>query len=128
MTNYLRRGYRRTTVYLKPDLFLALKLRAINERKNMTEIINEAIEQYLNEAPKRLGIQAPERSAVQAPSMLDSQQPVSSSSYMFESQDNNFLVKDNPWIGIIRSRYNVTQQEKYHEALTEWSWYLILVL
>ena len=108
MTNYLRRGYRRTTVYLKPDLFLALKLRAINERKNMTEIINEAIERYLNEALKRPGIQAPERPVVQAPSMLDFQQPVSSSSYMFENQDNNLLIKDNPWIDIIRSRYNTT--------------------
>ena len=40
---------KRTTIYLDPDLHKALRLKAIDNSKSMSEIINEAIRQALAE-------------------------------------------------------------------------------
>ena len=45
---YRKQGYRGVFTYIRDDLYQAVVLRALRERKNIADIINEAIEYYLN--------------------------------------------------------------------------------
>ena len=61
VAGYKSRGYRRVTIYLRPDICMALLLRSINERRDMLAIVNEALGSYLNGAPSRSVAQASHR-------------------------------------------------------------------
>ena len=41
------KAYRRATYYLRPDQIRALKLRAVMEERNLSDVIREAVDRYL---------------------------------------------------------------------------------
>ena len=43
--------YRRATYYLRPDQIRALKLQAVMEDRNLSDVIREAIDRYLRRRP-----------------------------------------------------------------------------
>ena len=100
VAGYKSRGYRRVTIYLRPDIYMALLLRSINERRDMSAIVNEALESYLNGAPSRPVAQAPGRPGVpqginQGVRAINDQSPINGEDWL----------TSNPWVRIIRSRY-----------------------
>ncbi|WP_291999306.1 hypothetical protein [Caldivirga sp.] len=50
--SYRGRGFRLTCIYLDPDIYIALRLRAIRENKDMSEIVNDALKRYLAESDR----------------------------------------------------------------------------
>ncbi|GGI86019.1 hypothetical protein [Vulcanisaeta souniana] len=87
--NYKRLGYKTLRVYIEPGLYIALKLRAWNEGRTVSDIVNEALRRLLgSSAPE------PQRLVTPEPQRLESTEP--------QSQGLDF--EDNPWVRVIRQR------------------------
>jgi hypothetical protein len=90
MTSYRRRGYRQVCLYIEPSLYTALVLRGIEEHRDLSSIVNEALRQFFNagrataqELPRPGQPQAQSRGGV---------------------GDVPEWLSDNPWVGLIRGR------------------------
>lgn len=90
---YKKLGYRLLRVYIKPSLYTALVLKSLNEGRDLSDIVNEALEAYLaSRAPVPSVTSAPVPSASGAP---EPQRP---------SQNEAMPFEDNPWVQVIRRR------------------------
>ncbi len=89
MTSYRRRGYKQVCLYIEPSLYTALVLRGIEERRDLSSIVNEALRQFFN---------AGGTTARELPG------PSQANPTKAQSRDVPEWLGDNPWIGIIRGR------------------------
>ena len=88
------------SLFTSGRIYMALLLRSINERRDMSAIVNETLESYLNGAPSRPVAQAPGRPGVpqginQGVRVINDQSPINGEDWL----------TSNPWVRIIRSRY-----------------------
>ena len=96
---FRRRGFRRVCVYLDWDTYISLVMHSKREGKTMSDIVMEAVREYLGGGRKAISTTVVAQGAMAMSGGESPPQRVGQST----GQSSDWLV-DNPWVEILRKR------------------------